>query len=272
MDAWVQSTSGKTRKRLTVDGFTVNETIHGLSQVIPRHVHDYATIIFVLRGSFEEHVAGRTFRCEPGHLLFRPPLEIHENRYGASGARCLIVALDHNRFRWMEELSTAFSRPVWSNNGHLSSLAVRIHRELCVADRASLLGAEGLLLELLAHATRQFDSAPRTAKLPEWLGRMRELLHAGFRENLCMANIAATAGVHPVHAARAFRRHYGCSVGEYVRRLRVESACHTLTTTATPLAQVALEAGFSAQSHFSSVFKRMTGTTPAEYRATFQRA
>jgi AraC family transcriptional regulator len=76
--------------------------------------------------------------------------------------------------------------------------------------------------------------------------------------------------VHPVYLACAFRRHYRSTVGEYVRRLRVEFACRELSATRAPLAQVALAAGFADQSQFSRTFKRVVGLTPTEYRKMFR--
>jgi AraC family transcriptional regulator len=56
------------------------------------------------------------------------------------------------------------------------------------------------------------------------------------------------------------------SVGEYVRRERLDWAVAQLTTTDTPVATVAAEAGFADQSHFTRAFKRHTGLTPGRYR------
>jgi AraC family transcriptional regulator len=55
-------------------------------------------------------------------------------------------------------------------------------------------------------------------------------------------------------------------LGDHVRKLRIEFACHRLATSDTPLADIALTAGFSDQSHFSNTFKRYTGMTPAAFR------
>ena len=68
--------------------------------------------------------------------------------------------------------------------------------------------------------------------------------------------------MHPVYLACAFRRHYRCTIGEYVRQLRVESACRELSKANTPLSQIALTAGFTDQSQFSRTFKRVIGLTP----------
>ena len=73
-------------------------------------------------------------------------------------------------------------------------------------------------------------------------------------------------GVHPVTLARGFRKAYGCSVGAYLRWLRVARAARRLAETEAPLAEVALAAGFADQSHFSNVFRRETGLSPSQFR------
>jgi AraC family transcriptional regulator len=77
-------------------------------------------------------------------------------------------------------------------------------------------------------------------------------------------------GVHPAHLARVFRQQYGCTLGDYVRRLRVEFACRRMTTGDTPLVEIALAAGFADQSHFTKTFKSLVGITPAEFQRQFR--
>src|SRR5215471_14169195 len=70
----------------------------------------------------------------------------------------------------------------------------------------------------------------------------------------------------PVHLARAFRVHFGCSVGEFLRRRRVEWAANALATTEESLAAIAQCAGFCDQSHFTRVFRHVMGMRPGAYR------
>jgi AraC family transcriptional regulator len=91
-------------------------------------------------------------------------------------------------------------------------------------------------------------------------------VHDRFNDPLSLEAIAAAVGVHPSHLARVFRQQHQCTVGEYVRRLRLEFACHHLTTSDTPLAEIALAAGFADQSHFTKTFRRHIGTPPAQFR------
>jgi AraC family transcriptional regulator len=79
-------------------------------------------------------------------------------------------------------------------------------------------------------------------------------------------DIANVVGVHPFHLSRVFRTVHRQTIGEYVQRLRVSYACKQLAVPEIDLAEVALAAGFADQSHFTRVFKNVTGITPGVYR------
>jgi methylphosphotriester-DNA--protein-cysteine methyltransferase len=74
-------------------------------------------------------------------------------------------------------------------------------------------------------------------------------------------------GIHPAHLARTFRARYGRSIGDYVRRLRIERAAGELSDSSAAIAEIGLRAGFFDQSHLSRVFRDYTGQTPAAFRA-----
>lgn len=105
-------------------------------------------------------------------------------------------------------------------------------------------------------------------RFPQWLERVRNMLEQRFAEPYKLSEIAAEAGVHPGHLAREFRKHYGSTVGEYLRRMRIEYACRELMDSSVAVANIATAAGFADQSHFSRTFKRVCGTTPGRYRAS----
>ncbi|MDQ3816788.1 MAG: AraC family transcriptional regulator, partial [Acidobacteriota bacterium] len=105
---------------------------------------------------------------------------------------------------------------------------------------------------------------------PRWLRCAREFLHDNFSEPLVLEDVAKIAGVHTVHLARVFRQRFGCTVGVYLRRLRVEYACRQLSSTRLSLSEIAHAAGFSDQSHLTKTFKNFFGLTPSEYRKIFR--
>jgi AraC family transcriptional regulator len=92
------------------------------------------------------------------------------------------------------------------------------------------------------------------------------LLSTRTGECVRLSELAEAVGVHPIHLARTFRARHGVSVGEYGRRVRIEWAAAEIARGQTSLAAVATEAGFADQSHFTRLFKRYVGTTPARFR------
>jgi AraC family transcriptional regulator len=148
---------------------------------------------------------------------------------------------------------------------HCAAIGSRLGRELAAADAAAELIAEGLVLELIGRAMRGVEPGSRTR--PAWLRTIEELLHAG--EAASLVALAAAVGRHPAHVAREFRRHFGCSAGEYDRALRLERAREALRTTTDSLAEIASAHGFYDQSHFSNAFRRHCEVTPARYRNSF---
>jgi AraC family transcriptional regulator len=131
-----------------------------------------------------------------------------------------------------------------------------------------LLGAISAL-DSTQSTSREFDShgfESRETSAPRWFRRVKERLHEDFREPLRMRDLARDAGVHPVHLARVFRKLENRTPGDYQQRLQVRAACELLRNSDWPLAIIAAECGFSDQSHFTRVFRRMAGTTPARFR------
>jgi AraC-like DNA-binding protein len=103
-------------------------------------------------------------------------------------------------------------------------------------------------------------------RTPEWLAGVRRFLDERFTERLSLAEAAMVAGVHPVYLGRAFRCHYGCSIGEYLTRRRMELARRLIAQGDLSLTQIAVASGFYDQGHFSNKFKKYHGMSPSDFR------
>ena len=84
---------------------------------------------------------------------------------------------------------------------------------------------------------------------------------------LTLAELAGIACLSPFHFSRCFKRAVGVGPRRYLARRRVERARDMIRRTDEPLASIAQTLGFADQSHFTSVFRRETGETPARFRA-----
>lgn len=78
-------------------------------------------------------------------------------------------------------------------------------------------------------------------------------------------------GLSPSHFARKFRLSTGLSLQRFVNRRRLQAALGRLHDPGVPIAHVAHELGFSSQSHFTRLFSRLTGMTPAKYQRQHRR-
>ena len=219
-----------------------------------------------LNGGQEESFGTRERTYVPGTLAFHPAGEAHCEKLGSKGMRCLHVEF---RSEWIErhaEVSRFLENGSHFQGGRFGWLAHRVYREFGCMDDVAAAAIEGLVLEILAEASRlRRQDSP--GERPRWLIQARELIHARFAEPLSLSDVATAVGIHPVSLARAFRSQYHCSVGEFIRRVRIESACNAILSRDLPLTEVGLAAGFADQAHFSRTFKRITGLTPGQFRA-----
>jgi AraC family transcriptional regulator len=202
-------------------------------------------------------------------VAFHPPGESHAETLDGAPVASFNVEIGAELLYHASELAGPLDQPAEFHGGEVPSLALRLFHDFCIQDSGSALALESLALEILA-ASAGFNLPAGDASIPRWLAEARDLLDMRFREPLTLRNIAGEAGVHPVYFAAAFRCSYRCSVGEYLRRRRLEYARRKLTDPEIPLAEIAFDAGFADQSHLTRTLKRYTGKTPREYR-TFLR-
>lgn len=252
-------------KQATIAGFTLTEGVHAAGTSLPWHIHNGPTLCLVLDGAFIEESAGGALLCTPSTLKVMPAGEPHCNRFDRGDAHGLLIEADAARVATIRPYSALLQQRVSFDGGPMAALGRRIYREFIQMDEAAPIAIEGLLLEMVAWATRERD-LQRLGSGPAWLARAREILHDDPAAHLSLGGLAREVGVHPVTLARAFRRTYGCSVGEYLRRLRIVRAARRLEETDLSLAEIAVAAGFADQSHFSNVFKQQTGFSPSAFR------
>ncbi len=255
----------------TLGGFRVSEVAYPSGLDIPTHAHQHAYLGITLRGASVQWCGSQTRFSQPWTVTYHPPQEVHRDHFESSGALGLNVEFKPGFLERLAMTPSLWQRGIHSSHADTAWLAARLYREFLQADEPAVAGVEGLTLELLAHLWR-VPPSPQGGKPPLWLQRVTELLRVRFAENLNLLYLSKTVGVHPTHLARIFRKYQRCTVGDFVRRLRIEHACREISQHHRPLADVALASGFCDQSRFSKTFRDLTGMTPREYQETSRRA
>lgn len=119
------------------------------------------------------------------------------------------------------------------------------------------------------------DAETDTPPLPDDSAEtLRRKVHALFHEDhiflnprLKLSDVASLAGTNRTYISQFFNRTNGSSFFEYVNQLRVEYACHLLSTSTAPLGEIAEMSGFNSLATFHRVFSKMRGCSPAAFRA-----
>jgi AraC family transcriptional regulator len=258
-------------RRVQVGGFTITEGVHKHGAELPWHYHETPTICYVLQGAFTELWRGGSIACTSSTLKITPAGERHWDQFSRGDVRGLLIEAGDAQVASIRPYSAVLDERVSFHGGLVSAIARRIYDEMRRMDAAAPLAIEGLLLELIASASRMREQNGSTGR-PRWLEDARDRIHVELAARPSLTGLAESVGVHPVTLARSFRRTFGCTVGEYVRRLRIERAALQLAETELSLAEIALAAGFSDQSHFSNMFRRHTGLSPFRFRRVVRSA
>jgi len=258
----------KTRK---INGFVLTEYRYSEGAVLRRHCHELAYFSLVLSGSYEEHCSRRQVRrCDSEKILYHPAGEVHSDKFGNCGGKIFSIELEPRWTSTLREYELQAEEPIALPHREVSWLGKRAYQAFINrAPRSSLL-LEAAGIELLyqlpwKHSVR-VESHP-----PRWLKDVVEILHAEFCRPFSLTAISQRVGAHPVHLARAFRRRHGMTVGQYVRRIRLDYTMNKLAGSDS-LSAIAANAGFSDQSHLGRVFRAATGMTPGQFRLAHRRS
>lgn len=242
-------TKGHAQSWTTGPGFAVADVVYAPCAEYVPHAHELTYVSFVVRGSFREEAERESAEARSASVIVMPAGVSHRNRIGERGARSIVIALGRE-----------FERRLQLPRRHrliTRGPAIELLARACEAYRLSdLLTIEELLFEL--------RDEPDTAGN---LSAAIEMLNDDFAEPLHVERIAERAKLSAAYLCRAFRRRFGCTMGQYLRQVRARKAAHLLASTDVPLSEIAIRCGFADQSHLTRVFKTQLAMTPRAYRA-----
>lgn len=253
---------GNSVRTAITDSFQFTEADAFLSSKnVPRHTHVSSHFVLVIQGAYSSQArnnAGGTLG--PGALIFNPAGTTHTDHFHSRRGRFLAITPTPDVAL---QLDLRFPVSVVVKSRSAMAFANRWQTAVQMHGGAQS-ELESIGLELAAHFVPPVEREGR--HVPTWVLRARELLLQLCATDIKIAHVAAYVGMHPVHLARAFRRYLFVGPGELLRRYRMTKARDLLLRSTLPLSDIALEVGFSDQSHFTNAFKREMGLTPGQYR------
>ena len=237
----------------------------------PRHMHVTFTIGVVDHGTVVNQSRGQTDYLPTGSVYAFNPGEVH------SGYAADALQVSHRTFYPGEEALTKLARdvglkgtPTFRQLTLDDSYSVdglrRLHRLLEISESALERQSEVVQVfgDLLRRYTRLLPKSQPKGHEPRAVREVQAYLDCHYQENISLNELALLAKLNRAYLIRSFRRAVGVPPYSYLIFRRIEEAKRLLRS-GMPLAQAALEIGFSDQSHLNLHFTRLMNVTPGCY-------
>jgi AraC family transcriptional regulator len=262
---------GKTFRDLTTDSFRFAGMEASVPErEVPRHTHDRPHFILILRGLYSTEARNQDGPCSSATLIFNPGGITHRDRFCKLGGKFLSISAAVSMSNYLDQASpvplVVAGSSVHSVEG--DRIANRLFREMRGNTGPTALILEDLGLELVGQVAG-LGNATHSRCVPSWLLRTKEMIDDCTMQEFKVAELASVARVHPVYLARAFRRHFGSTPGEYLRRNRLLRVQRLLVKSKLPLVEIAFQSGFADQSGMTRAFTHEFGVSPGQYRRQF---
>jgi AraC family transcriptional regulator len=236
----------------------------GREEDVEIHTHDDAHFVLVLAGIYICTARGAPAFARAPFLVFNPPGTTHRDRFVDGVGAFATVSLSASTFVEMSDQAPISDAAAPVADARALASAFAIAREI------SSVGRDPAVLEASAWALMAATAEPEPRPFntpPAWAFQAFEaVMDLAVDAGLSIADVAAQAGVHPVHLARVFRQAWGCSPGELLRWRRVGRASDLIRHGRMPSAEVAAATGFSDQAHMTRAFRTLLGVTPGVWR------
>ncbi|WP_159887424.1 helix-turn-helix domain-containing protein [Paenibacillus puerhi] len=259
----------------------VNRAVESFELV--EHQHDFLEISYVCEGSGTHYTSDRSFHVAQGELIVIPVGVSHVFRPSSPSRKQQLVVYN------CILATDAFEAVLQAFPGGNALEAVLRHRQLLTyhdrdgeCDRlfrrlhleyaSQRLGREAALytivLELLLLIRRMEEDREEavTVRPPSGMHEVLRLLQAHCEQPLEVRELAALMGVGERQFQRLFAKHTGTTPKSYVQGLRIQAAGRLLRQTDRKISDIASAVGYQDAAFFTSLFKRMTGVTPQQYR------
>jgi len=253
--------SGKITEQKTADGLLVGITSYSADGCNPDfHCHENPHLILLLNGGNVYNSRRKSTEKIAGDMLFYHSGEIHQTLPGTILSKCINLEVEQTFLSENHVSEQALQQA--ANAGFNSKvLVLKMYKELLANDALTNPSIQLLFLDLLANAQKEITTKPT------WLIHVQALLHDEWDTVPSLDTLSQVAGVHPVTISKYFTKYMGCTLGEYLRKIKVEKSMDLIRGAQDSLTEVSAKCGFADQSHFIRNFKMYTGMLPKEFQA-----
>lgn len=242
------------------------------------HWHEHYEIYYLVSGKREYAIENKIYNLDKGDLILIPPRTIHRSSKMFSDSHERLLINFHEDFLKKEDLalcdcfsSTHLTIPPFKRM-YIESLFQKIESEYYLADDFTNRLLQNYLTELLVFINRLGnDHNIFTVKdvTGETIRDAAKYIQENFNQEIELQEMAQKAYMSEGYFSKKFKQFIGVGFVEYLNNVRISNAVQLLTSTNIPITTVAHQCGYNDSNYFTSVFKKIKGTTPAKYRKQY---
>jgi AraC-like DNA-binding protein len=246
---------------------------HHVQHAYPRHSHDYYVISLIERGRQSFTHTGTKHLTAPGGVILINPGAVHTgeavDEHGFE-MRSLYPTTSHMQMAVFElpgrQQTLPFFKDVQVDQPWVTNSVLSLHK--AIAEGAATLESESRFIWTLAQLIKRYadisSSEGQPGKEKTAIRQARSYIEENFVQGVSLHELAGHVSLSPYYLLRVFRAEVGMPPYAYLESVRIRQA-QRLIDTGKPLAEVAVEVGFSSQSHMTRRFKKILGATPGQY-------
>lgn len=217
------------------------------------HWHEKIHLSSIIRGGNLESRKKEDIQVVPGKVMVYDQGEVHRNRFTAHPSRNLNIELEEGFFSG--EIQFSHFNEKDDSNIEL----YRIYTELQIRDRYSQ--------EAISQALKSLFWKGGHENASDWMIQLEMILNDRWNEFLSLEDLSAELCIHPVTISKFFAKSKGITLSDYMRKIKVKKAVDQLMNSSRSITEIALDCGFSDQSHLTRLTRYYIGCTPGEIRS-----
>ena len=249
---------GRTNSKFDLDLCTISIVNYYEPVSEEWHSHEDIHLSLILQGGNLESRKIKDTQVSPGKIMVYDQGEIHRNRFTSFPSKNLNLELKSDFFSTnhlnFHDLTIPENRRIET---YLD--LIQIYNEFQVNDSHS---KDSIQLSMKSLFTNNKTSAYK----PLWVNRLKEIIEDRWNEFIPLNELAHILNVHPVTISKYFKKHYKGTLGDYMRKVKVNKALYFLFNTNMSITEIAVTCGFSDHSHMIRIFKLYMGLNPKKIR------
>lgn len=245
------------------------------------HHHNDYELYFLISGSRKYFLSTQIFTIQPNQIMLIKPnvshqvtinLNIPYERYVLYISPKMMSQLCNEFPSINQTPDTPFFNLPENAFKQAIKLLLKLKHETHIRDTHSGDSIKSTLAELLISIHRNNNiSTISTSKSDIRLQNAIDYIIENYAEPLTLEECAKVACMSNSHFSRVFHQTTALSFKEFLNRIRIDKACELLENTSESITQIALIVGFSSESYFGYIFRKIENVSPSDYRINFNK-